>query len=447
MLFRLDRQLLSDWLVRDIKLSFYKIYLFVIVKTVLWTFDNTLNDVSGQFNGTGRNSPTYVSGINGYGSALALNGATSQCAIVTPYLNMSYISFTWEFWVYPTVTPSGDSMFIGQCGAATDDQCLIVMTRSDVMWFAFWNDDANGTTNIAANKWCHMTFIYDYAANKKIIYLNGIFEGTQDSKGPLHAGSTFMTFGCRTTNGGGTYSNSFTGYIDQMLYNSRVKNASEILDDATLVVYYRFLLIAPLIDSGPNYINGTWGGGTVSIGSGIVDEAINFPMNGSYFLVTGLVLLGTSYSPFSLSLWFQTTSLNGDSIIVYKSTGIASNGSCSRFIGLTASGNVEIQIFNGVNNTVLTGPVMPIGIWNYVVYTFSTTNGMRLYINGTLYGSITTAYSASGTANILIFGNPSLTNYSRSSLSNEQFYGSVDEVRLYSRELTASEISQLYSNP
>jgi hypothetical protein len=419
-----------------------------VVKTILWTFDNTLNDTSGQFTGTGYNSPTYTSGINGYGSALVVNGAMSQCVIVTPYLNMSYISFTWEFWVYPTITPTGDSMFIGQCSQATNDQCLLFMTRNDVMLFAFWYDDISGSTSISAHKWSHMAFVYDSAANKKYIYLNGIFEATQNSVGPLQVGSIFMTFGCRTITGGAPYSNYFTGYIDQILYNSRIKNASEILDDATLVVYYRFLSTAPLIDSGPNYINGSWGGGALSINPGIVDQAIEFRINGSYFQMTGLVLLGTSNWPLSLSLWFKTTSLNGGGTIAHLSSTTSGRGWCIGFIGLLANGTVQIQIYNGTAITVVVvGPAIATGTWNHVVHTFSTINGMRLYVNGTLYGSVVATYSASGSPNTLTFGNPLLGTGCDSSFPNQQFYGSIDEVRLYSRELTVSEILQLYSNP
>jgi len=68
-------------------------------------------------------------------------------------------------------------------------------------------------------------------------------------------------------------------------------------------------------------------------------------------------------------------------------------------------------------------------------------------LNGTLYGSAATAYAASGAPNTLSFGNPMLSSYCGSTFPNQQFYGSIDEVRLYSREITASEVSQLYSNP
>ncbi|UJR29737.1 hypothetical protein I4U23_017285 [Adineta vaga] len=416
------------------------------VKTVLWSFDNTLDDATSQFHGISSNSPTYTTGINGYGSALVLNGNINQCVIVYPYLNMSYISFTWQFWIYPTVTPTGDSMFIGQCSQPTSDQCLLFMTRNDIMLFAFWGDDIVGSKNISANKWAHMTFVYDYSLNKKFIYLNGILEASSNSIGPLQVNSTNMTFGCSTINGGSSYASAFIGYIDQMLFNSRVKNTSEILDDATLVFYYRFLSTSPLFDSGPNYINGSFGGNTTLVTSGIVNQGINFPVNRSYFQITKLVLLGTPNWPFSLSLWFKTNSLKGGGTIAHLSSDTSGTGWCIRFIGLSANGTIQVQIYGGTN-TVINGPVMPVGVWTHVVYTFSTTNGIRLFVNGTFANSFMTSYSASNSPVTLTFGNPLLGTSCGSSFPNQQFYGSIDEVRLYSRELTTNEVLQLYINP
>ncbi len=397
----------------------------------------------------GYHSPTYYTpGINGYGSALVLNGTIGQCVIVTPYLNMNNISFTWELWIYPKIQSINDSMFIDQCTqSGTVDQCLQILTRNNVMWFLFGNDDVVGSTNISSNKWYHIAFVYDSEANQKYIYINGILEATHNSTGPLQVSSTSLTFGCGMLNGSSPYRNFFTGYIDQVLYNSRVKNASEILDDATLVAYYSFVSTIPLIDSGPNYINGSWGGGSVSTASGVINQAINFPTNGSYFQITGLVLVGISNSSLSLSLWFKITSLNGGGTIAHLSSKTIGNGWCIGFIGLLANGKVQIQIH--INTTVIAvvGPTIPIGIWNHVVHTFSSTNGMRLYVNGTLYGSVATIYAASGVADTLTFGNPLLGTKCQSLFPNQQFYGSIDEVRLYSRELTPNDISQLYLNP
>ena len=97
-------------------------------------------------------------------------------------------------------------MFIGQCTQpGTVDGCLIFMTRNDVMWFVFWADDVIGSIVIPANTWFHMAFVYDYTANIKNIYLNGVFEASQNSTGPLQVKSTILTFGCLIDIGGASY--------------------------------------------------------------------------------------------------------------------------------------------------------------------------------------------------------------------------------------------------
>ncbi|CAF4149633.1 unnamed protein product, partial [Rotaria sp. Silwood1] len=43
------------------------------------------------------------------------------------------------------------------------------------------------------------------------------------------------------------------------------------------------------------------------------------------------------------------------------------------------------------------GPILPLNTWNHIGFTYSSTNGGRLYINGTLYStSGPFSYSASG---------------------------------------------------
>ena len=417
------------------------------MQTVLWTFDNTLSDFSGTYVGVGRNSPTFSSvGINGYGSALALSGGASQCVYVSPYLNMLNISFTWEFWVYPTVNTAADRVIISQCTAGSTDRCLVFMTRNNRMLFAFWSDDVFGTTSIAPNQWSHMAFVHDHDAATKTIYLNGVLEGYQPLSGSLQTTNVNLTIGCESIAGGGP-SSFYTGSIDQLRYTSRVKNASEILDDATLVVSFPFDGATPLVDAGPNYINGTLAGGARSITGGIAGSAIEFPVNGSFFRVTGLVLLGKSDWPLSLSLWFRITALNGGGTLVHLSGVLNGTGWCIGFLGLTSTGQIYSQLFNGSTLPTIFGPVIPVGTWTHAVQTFSVSHGLSLYLNGTLFASVPTNYLASGLPNTLTFGNPQAGFYCVSAYPNQQFYGSIDQIRLYSREITAIEIGQLYSNP
>ena len=70
---------------------------------MFWPLDSTYTDLYNGYNGIGVNSPTFVSpGYNGYGSALSINASNSQYALVSIYKNMTYTSFTWEIWGFPT---------------------------------------------------------------------------------------------------------------------------------------------------------------------------------------------------------------------------------------------------------------------------------------------------------------------------------------------------------
>lgn len=409
-----------------------------------------MNDISGTFTGVNLNSATYVAGINGYGMALSLTGSSGQCAITASSLDISDQSFTWEFWLYPTTSIVSNVTLIGQClNSGATDECLQLNVVNGTLWFTFGNDGISGTTLIFANAWFHVAFVYDIVANQKFIYLNGILEGIQNSTGPLQAASTNMTFGCVTTDNGTNYRNYFTGYLDQILYSYRTKTANEILDDATLVVHYRFRSGELLIDSGPNKINGTVGGSAVSVPSGVVDQAIDFPLNVSYFSISGLVLLGTSDWSFSISLWYKQSSLGSGGLSVHVSSGSGGVGWCPLYFTSDSNGALSMVFRVRVSMAYhIPGPVMPIGVWNHIVYTYSSTNGVRLYVNGT-FNSVTpgpfTFYS-NGLPKTLIIGNP-LVSPGCTYLSSGQSYASVDEFRLYSREITSSEVSQLFLNP
>ena len=95
----------------------------------------------------------------------------------------------------------------------------------------------------------------------------------------------------------------FHGYIDQLaILFKRAKSASEILTDATLVAYYTMdCLSFPSLVSGPNQIQGA-AIGLISSG-GRVGQSYIFTSNSTYSQVTGLVLLGQSYRPYSFAMW------------------------------------------------------------------------------------------------------------------------------------------------
>jgi hypothetical protein len=92
-----------------------------------------------------------------------------------------------------------------------------------------------------------------------------------------------------------------------------------------------------------------------------------------------------------------------------------------------------------------------VNTWTHVVETFSIQNGLRLYVNGTLYSSVTniSTYLASGVPNYLTIASTLAASVtpqyctSTSVLGLGSYNGAVDELRVYSRELTAEDVCTL----
>ena len=95
----------------------------------------------------------------------------------------------------------------------------------------------------------------------------------------------------------------------------------------------------------------------------------------------------------------------------------------------------------------------PLNSWTHVVQTWSSASGLSLYINGALYAqdSTVTAYAASGVPNYLTLAStlqaipyPANGCSTTGVLGGLGYYnGSIDELRVYNRELSALEVCAL----
>ena len=81
---------------------------------------------------------------------------------------------------------------------------------------------------------------------------------------------------------------------------------------------------------------------------------------------------------------------------------------------------------------------IPINTWTHVAATFDTTNGSKLYIDGVLVGTQPTLTQNNNTSCRVNIGSAGTPTYVAAPLD-----GSIDEAILYSRALTAGEISIL----
>lgn len=150
-------------------------------------------------------------------------------------------------------------------------------------------------------------------------------------------------------------------------------------------------------------------------------------------------------SSVSVSTWINPSSLS------YSDDGHFSNhaqlvgkqgqGSDDNYeLALLDTGEAGVYVDNG-NNIQVTGGSIDTGSWYHVVSTYGD-GQLELYVNGDRVASSSASGSLVSNTHPLEFGGDSGGNYGG---GNYYWYdGKMDEIRIYSRELSSSEVQDLY---
>lgn len=147
------------------------------------------------------------------------------------------------------------------------------------------------------------------------------------------------------------------------------------------------------------------------------------------------LFLTGSLSAFSVECLIKTTETSTD--VIWQQDG---DSSAQLRLRMLASGVLEFQITDTGSaytaETESTGAVND-GTVKHIVATFSTTNGLRVYVNGSNDSNV--VLTDTGTPNM---------NANRISIGNDKamvvngWLGTLDEVAVYNRELSSTEVSQ-----
>ena len=402
-------------------------------RDAFWSFDNDVLDLYNNFNANTSGNPSYVTSYLGAGAALSLTRSSSQyAAVIGSQLLFNSSSFTIEAWIYPISLSTVDYGIFGQCQAATTNLCMFFIVRNTRLCCGFWNNDLSGVTALTMNTWSHVACVYNLATQTQQVWLNGILDASRAST-PYVGSSAHTTIGVGYLTPPGV--NFFNGYIDQMQFSLRAKNTTDMLNDATLVVYYSFDG-GSLLDSGPNGINATATGNITSV-TGRVNQALQF--QGSAYIrpsYTAFFMMGVSNQAFSMALWVQPTGSLTQATLVFVHH---PSGWCVGVLSIQSSGSVAANFWSGSTMTAA-GPILALNIWTHVGYTYSASNGIRLYINGTLVSASGGFSSSAAGAPVFIALGSNYGNSGCSPFYGGWFTGLLDEYYLYSREITAAQM-------
>jgi hypothetical protein len=290
---------------------------------------------------------------------------------------------------------------------------------------------------LVPNVWYHVAYVYNYDTRTQSLYLQGALEASRGSAGPYMGSSGSMLIG-----NSHLPSSGFTGMIDSVKLTTRAKTAAEILDAGTLVTYFSFDGTSIGQDMGPNNMNGTVrnaGPASGKIGQGIAFSGVA----SSHLSIPGYYQLGRSNQPFSFLMWIFPYSAAGGVLIQKTLLENATGGWCYSMMGLNGLGQV-IMIAHNTGPPYVAGPIVSVQVWTHLGFTYSQTNGIRMYINGSFWGTGgPSVWSSSNGIDWLSIGG--WTNYycGPGALPGTPYQGVIDEFYVYRRELNASEIAAL----
>ena len=347
---------------------------------------------------------------------------------------------------------NGISIRVGSTGNSK----LGLSIKSSNGWLS--NQDINFPSTITLGEWVMITVTCDYSdtTNTYKIYVNGSAGGTvgRGSTGSSNNADTTMKLGRRGHNS----TKFFDGLIDDvamwncytltqseinLLYNSGSGAvATTVSTGGTLYSHYPFDTNA---DDTQNNNDGTNYGGTIGaiqkLGTGAYSlsgaNPVHFPdaNNNKLLPATG---------DFSITCWIYHTG-HSDHQQIFRCQD--SNGSSEGEFRINSSGTssqedrLALSLPIGSNGTVMTTNAVPQNEWVHLAVT-RTGATVKLYINGT----IETNQNTSGTFNATSAWGDDTPRIGRMENANETLQGKIDDLGVWHRVLTATEIGKLANN-
>jgi hypothetical protein len=282
------------------------------------------------------------------------------------------------------------------------------------------------TSSVAStihNKWVHYAFVLSNGLPSKI-YLNGV-----DT--PISAGSTGSGFG----------SAMHTSSTADFAIGS-VQNTGDTLNANGDIGQFRIYSSALTQDqvrqnynftkpSYPNGYNGTISGATWN--------------SGGYFNFDGIndtILIGSSMYkslPMTVGAWVNPL-LTGNSVIYSNYDGSAVKGF---YIRVNTNGQIMVDSYSNPSGTYYRTLVYSVtnltaNEWSHVAVTFSTSY-VKIYVDGEFDSQTST------NSNGITFTPSFSTLIGARDGTADEFYGKIGQVRVYSKELSASEVTALHS--
>ena len=418
------------------------------------TGTSTTADASGNANTLSMTGPpTWTTGTIGP-FAMDFSGSGQYLSIASPSSVLDFAAgtnFTLTGWFNRDLFGADHTILSSKSAQTTSDGYIIWIDNNAGNDYLNFRADENGsadayslisTTNLSATGWHHFAVSWNESAPDAILYIDGAVAGAASgtafaSMGDLSNANPF-SIGAETDGG-----NPFDGKLDDIRVYGYALSAGEVTKlyqttaptqpvDTGLVGHWTFdgpdIQGTTAIDRSSFGNNGTITGALPAKGK--LGQALSFNGTGDYVAMGDNILQSQT---FSVSVWAKVNTNHTGTIIV------GSKNSCNNdwggFCLYVFGGTFQFDaLTNGA--TGLGSIAHGIGEWHHLVAIINHENGtVSWYGDASLIGNIN--FSDTFVSGILRIGvDPYISG---------PFNGSLDDVRIYNRALSATEVFNLYS--
>lgn len=453
-----------------------------------WTFDEgygtTAGDESGQGNdGTITGASWQDESMCVSGKCLYFDGANNDDEVkygnVTTFDGLSKMTFA--AWI--KTTSNTDQIILSEYNNNTDNRSYFFKIDAGSSYprlYVYYSSDGTGNhdgywksniDNIILNQWHYVAASIDLSSENCMLYVDGVeYSATKFEDGSglpsaiIDSSAEFRI--------GSLYHNSdtdqhFEGFIDEVKIYPYARSADEIRQDYNagisglssksgssvsfgaksdkwmsdgLVGYWPMdesATTSGAVDSSGNGNDGTYEGHASTTGGKFGNGGV-FDGDGDYITVTDDTSLDIGINDISISVWVNVdnSDTNGDFINKLSSQdgyrlrqSSANNGSFSWTMEFDNSGYIE-------DTNITPDPVA--GEWTHLVFVADRSANAMMYINGEL--------SSDSIVDISEYNNADISNSNDLFIGADDanFEGQIDEVRIYNRALSPSEVKMLY---
>jgi hypothetical protein len=392
-----------------------------------YPFDGNADDESGNINHGAVSGATLTTDRFGNAdSAYSFDGSNDyvDCG---DSLNLTD-AITVAAWVKNDDSSNGH---IVNCGGGWSDKGYSMFWYNGNIRIELQNSSKTVCDNSAPsdNEWHHIAFIWEKTSGTITLYIDGVAQST--------TGSFTQSIGTPSQNlnigRNEKHSNYFNGSITEVRIYDGALTANEIKSlYSSLIAYYPFNGNAN--DESDNGNNGTVNGATLTTGvSEIANSAYEFDGDNDYIRHE----LSNSWiaSEFTVALWASAESVSSNQI--YTSIFNSRDGGGNNSFQICLDSDSNYSLYNGtfyeIGNADFFYPEEADSCWQHIAVSYDGST-LKTYIDGEQTNSHSVSLSIEFYDYII----------GRNHGGSKYFKGSIDDVRVYDRALSADEIKSLY---